>query len=312
MTTTKRTSLGFLLCQSEVDIKSLQSASIGGIVVKISNPSLAQAPLGKKSAYVDSYQPDLLFPIPRQAKRQEIGIDESALPFVGVDIWTGFELSWLNQKGKPQIAMAIFSIPCQSANIIESKSFKLYLNSFNNTKFDGWQQVTDCLTEDLSKACGMAVVVRLYDEKQALQLHQVGQFEGQCIDELDIECNIYQVEPAILKVDANSKIDEKIYSNLLKSNCLVTGQPDWGSIVIEYRGAAICHQSLLQYLVSFRNHNEFHEQCVERIFKDIMDMASPEVLSVYARYTRRGGLDINPFRSTHLTTPPMNVRLFRQ
>lgn len=272
---------------------------------------LNQAPLGKKSAYIDNYTPKLLYPIPRRIKREEIAINDTKLPFIGCDLWTGYELSWLNVKGKPCIAIATFIIPCQSQNLIESKSFKLYLNSYNNSRFDSESEVQRVLTQDLSEACQAPVEVMLHDLDDPM-LKNIGTFEGECLDPLDIECNVFTVKPQLLRVESTQQVTESVYSHLLKSNCLVTGQPDWGSLWIQYQGPKINHASLLQYIVSFRNHNEFHEQCVERIFQDIMCYAKPKSLTVYARYTRRGGLDINPYRSTENQSPQMKLRLFRQ
>ncbi len=274
----------------------------------IDSNDLQHAPLGKQSSYIAIYQPDLLFPIPRQGKRDEIGVT-GALPFQGGDFWNAFEISWLNSKGKPQVAMAEFLIPCESPNIIESKSFKLYLNSFNNTAFESFSIVATTLKRDLSQAAGADVIVKLMPLTQA-QEHISAHFSGICLDELDISCDTYTTEPAFLTTE-NSTVTETVYSDLLKSNCLVTGQPDWGSVQITYTGKKINHEGLLRYLVSFRNHNEFHEQCVERIFMDISRQCAPEKLLVYARYTRRGGLDINPYRANY----PVNVdntRLCRQ
>ena len=271
---------------------------------------LKSSPLGHQSQYVDKYDNSLLFPIQREGKREEIGIGFS-LPFKGYDLWTAFELSWLNPRGKPVVAVADFIIPCESKCIIESKSFKLYLNSFNNSSFESYTEVANLLTLDLSQAVGSPVRVKLYSDKNDAPYH-VGSFEGFCLDDLDIACNEYVVKPEILHVTTGHVAKHKVYSHLLKSNCLVTGQPDWGSIQITYTGTTIDHESLLQYLVSYRNHNEFHEQCVERIFMDIQRQCHPEELMVYARYTRRGGLDINPIRSSEALLPPTNTRLFRQ
>lgn len=271
--------------------------------------SLTNAPLGKKSRYIATYQPDLLFPIPRQGKRDEIGI-HGALPFQGCDIWNAFEISWLNQKGKPIVAAAEFIIPCASPNLIESKSFKLYLNSFNNTRFDSFDMVEKILATDLSKAAGAAITVKLFSLDKA-PLALASHFDGVCLDDMDIECDTYQTQPAYLTTE-NESVTETLYSDLLKSNCLVTGQPDWGSVQIEYTGNKIHHEGLLKYIVSFRNHDEFHEQCVERIFMDIMRHCGPEKLRVYARYTRRGGLDINPCRANYSSGDAKNSRLFRQ
>ena len=277
-----------------------------------------QSQLGKTSAYVDQYDASLLFPIPRQTKRHEIGIT-GALPFFGADLWTAFELSWLNSRGKPVVALAHFTIPCETPHIIESKSFKLYLNSFNNTRFDSADAVQARLREDINEALWRGAPVRqssagvrvITQEQFALQ--KVQELEGLNLDRLDIECTDYSPRPDLLKADhENPAITQTLVSHLLKSNCLVTGQPDWGSVQISYTGAAIDQESLLRYIVSFRNHNEFHEQCVERIFMDIMRQCQPMKLSVYARYTRRGGLDINPLRTSQPMAIPQNVRSARQ
>ena len=276
-----------------------------------------QSQLGKTSAYVDQYDPSLLFPIPRAGKRAEIGIT-GASPFFGADLWTAFELSWLNPRGKPQVALAHITVPSESPNIIESKSFKLYLNSFNNTVFKDAREVQDRLRTDLSEAAwrGAAqpssVGVRLL-APELFDQEPVHELDGLSLDRLDVECTRYTPAPELLRADHDeAPVTEVLTSNLLKSNCLVTGQPDWGSVQIRYSGAQIDQEGLLQYLVSFRNHNEFHEQCVERIFMDIWQRCQPTQLTVYARYTRRGGLDINPFRTSHPGALPPNVRTARQ
>ncbi len=274
--------------------------------------------LGKVSAYIDQYDAGLLFPINRQPKRDEIGV--GAVPiFFGADLWTGYELSWLNAKGKPQVALAHFVLPADSPNIIESKSFKLYLNSFNNTCLQGEdhgvQAVTDLLAHDLSDAAGarVAVKIELFPLDMARDKRPtIAAFDAVPLDRLDIECKHYTPAPHLLTTLDEPPIEETVYSDLLKSNCLVTGQPDWGSVQINYYGAPIDHAGLLQYIVSFRNHNEFHEQCVERIFMDIWTRCQPTRLSVYARYTRRGGLDINPYRTSFPGMLPANVRMARQ
>lgn len=271
---------------------------------------LSDAPLGKELCYRAHYAPELLFPISRSGKREEIGIPKK-LPFKGFDTWNAFELSWLDQKGKPIVAIAHFIFSCESPNIVESKSFKLYLNSFNNSRFDSIEAVTQLLKEDLSKAVGADVSVVVEKLKQ-FGGKKLESFDGVLIDDLDIECDTYLVNPDYLKSDSSEIVQESLISNLLKSNCLVTGQPDWGSIQIAYKGPRIDRAGLLKYIVSFRNHNEFHEQCVERIFMDIMRHCSPSELTVYARYTRRGGLDINPIRSTQSISPVKNIRMARQ
>ncbi|WP_243050516.1 NADPH-dependent 7-cyano-7-deazaguanine reductase QueF [Dyella sp. RRB7] len=268
------------------------------------------SPLGKTTAYADRYDPGLLFPIPRAAKRGEIGVSEP-LPFHGVDVWNAYELSWLDSRGKPVVALAEFRVPAASPNIIESKSFKLYLNGFSQERMADASALTATLARDLSAAAGAPVEVALSDAQA--RGHAVTDLEGQLIDLQVLDIDDYGPPRAdYLRADADVPvIEEALVSNLLRSNCPVTGQPDWGSVQIRYRGAPIDQAGLLRYLVSFRNHNEFHEQCVERIFVDVMQRCRPEQLSVYARYTRRGGLDINPYRSTTMETPP-NPRGARQ
>ena len=273
--------------------------------------------LGKSSAYIDQYDASLLFPIPRAGKRAEIGVASSP-PFFGADLWTAFELSWLNLRGKPQVALAHITVPSESPNIIESKSFKLYLNSFNNTQFADAAEVQSRLRADLSEAAwrGAAqpsvVGVKLL-LPEMFDREPVHELDGLSLDRLDIECTRYTPAPELLRADTDEPpVDEVLTSNLLKSNCLVTGQPDWGSVQISYSGPQINQEGLLQYLVSFRNHNEFHEQCVERIFMDLWTRCQPVKLEVYARYTRRGGLDINPWRTSHPQQLPPNTRTARQ
>jgi len=276
-----------------------------------------QSQLGKVSAYVDQYDAALLYPLPRETKRREIGIT-GRVPFIGADLWTAFELSWLNMKGKPQVAIAHITVPCESTHIVESKSFKLYLNSFNNTRMDSADAVRERIKADVSATLwhggpvlASAGVKLLLPE--AFDREPVHELSGLCIDRLDVECDRYQPSPELLGAALNEQpVTETLTSHLLKSNCLVTGQPDWGSVQICYSGPQIHQAGLLQYIVSFRNHNEFHEQCVERIYMDIMTRCKPTQLSVYARYTRRGGLDINPWRSSHPQQPPANVRTARQ
>lgn len=270
-----------------------------------------QSPLGKTSAYQTQYAPELLFPIARQQKRDELQIT-GALPFFGVDIWNGYELSWLNMRGKPQVAIATFTVPADSPNIIESKSFKLYLNSFNQTRLANQDALVELLREDVSAAAGapVSVTVTLQEDFGRLKM---GELDGLLLDRLDIEVDNYSPSPSLLKATKGQPpVDETLVSHLLKSNCLVTGQPDWGSVQIHYIGDQIDQESLLKYLIGFREHNEFHEQCVERIFVDIMRQCAPQKLAVYARYTRRGGLDINPWRANFSTSRPPNLRNARQ
>jgi 7-cyano-7-deazaguanine reductase len=275
--------------------------------------SVNDSELGIKSHYESSYNPDKLFPISRTDKRLEIGVDPNNLPFVGFDIWTHYEVSWLNSKGKPMVGIAEIVYPCDSHSIIESKSLKLYFNTLNNTKYDSVDALVKVITADLTKAVQAPVSIQLSLIGERQQQLIEPQFTGICLDDLDISCDTYQVEPNFLEVVTGKVVNETVHSNLLKSNCLVTHQPDWGSIQIQYAGEQIAHQGLLKYIVSFREHNEFHEQCIERIFNDILHRCHPTHLTVYGRYTRRGGLDINPIRSTHeIAEHMLSHRLIRQ
>ena len=275
---------------------------------KNTSVELENIPLGKKSTYVSQYSPDLLFSIPRELRRKEIGVF-LPLPFKGCDIWNAFELSWLNSKGRPVVAMGEFLFPCESPNIIESKSLKLYLNSFNNTEFNLLNEVQITIEKDLSLRADYPVNVKIIP---ITEIKEKNVFSGICMDDFDVACNVYIVEPKFLRIGSKRIVTEVLYSDLLKSNCPITGQPDWASVQINYTGRQIDYQGLLKYIISFRNHDEFHEQCVERIFVDIMRKCSPEKLTVYARYVRRGGLDINPYRSTEDDGPLENVCLVRQ
>ena len=269
------------------------------------------SPLGKSSAYVATYSPEQLFPIPRAPKWAELGLTAETLPYGGVDIWNCYELSWLLPSGKPVVAIGEFSIPADSPNIIESKSFKLYLNSLNQSVFESRQALVDVMARDLSAAAGKPVGVRLRKLDEVAE-EGIAALDGLCIDDLDVTIEDYDSpRPELLRSDSGRQVEERVYSHLLKSNCPVTGQPDWGTVVIEYRGAALDQGSLLAYLVSFRQHADFHEQCVERIFLDLQRVLRPDRLSVHARYVRRGGLDINPYRSTHDVLPD-NGRQVRQ
>lgn len=275
------------------------------------HPAAEDSPLGKASEYIATYTPSLLFPIPRAPKWAELGLSAETLPYQGVDFWNCFELSWLLPSGKPVVAMGEFAIPADSPHIIESKSFKLYLNSLNQTVFDSTDALVAVLVKDLSAAAGKPVGVRLRSLAE-VTAEGVASAPGLCIDELDVAISNYeQPQPELLRCDSARLVEESLHSHLLKSNCPVTGQPDWGTVVVQYRGAALDHASLLAYLVSFRQHADFHEQCVERIFLDLQRLLKPEHLTVYARYVRRGGLDINPYRSSAAIAPD-NRRLVRQ
>lgn len=271
----------------------------------------ADSPLGKTAAYRSDYAPELLFPIARQGKRDELNLT-GTLPFFGVDIWNAYEVSWLNMRGKPQVAIATITAPADSPNIIESKSFKLYLNSFNQTRLANEEALLALLREDLSNGFGAPVQVAITLPEQFDKL-KMGELDGLLLDRLDLEIDSYAPAPEILKANFNeAPVEEKLVSHLLKSNCLVTGQPDWASVQIHYVGPQIDQESLLRYLIGFREHNEFHEQCVERIFVDVMRACKPQKLAVYARYTRRGGLDINPWRTNFTSGRPPNLRNARQ
>ena len=265
--------------------------------------------LGKDTGYSDQYDASLLFPIPRSKAR---GSDNSGeLPFVGVDLWTAFEISWLNLDGLPQLAIGEFLFPCTSSAIVESKSFKLYLNSFIQTQFTSMDQVTEALVADLSGATESDVDVVLYDISAYNGFKPISEPDGFCIDNQSLAIDTYQPEPKFLSAGNSGSVSETLYSHLLKTNCPVTDQPDWASVYISYSGPAIDRAGLLKYIVSFRQHQDFHEQCVEKIFTDIMQRCAPIELSIYARYMRRGGLDINPFRSTVQSFPP-SYRQVRQ
>ena len=267
--------------------------------------------LGKQVDYEFEYNPDLLQGVPRSLSRDTLNLARSGLPFDGIDTWTGYELSWLNLKGKPNVAILECHVPITSKNLIESKSFKLYLNSFNQTKFASAEDVRQVLQADLSACAGEPVEVKLILPEQFSSL-QFQEFNGTLLDSLDVEIDQYSPNTQYLTVAKNETgVQETLVSHLLKSNCLITSQPDWASIQIRYEGKAIEHEGLLKYLISFRQHNEFHEQCVERIYNDIMQHCQPDKLTVCARYTRRGGLDINPFRSNY-EAPFANHRQARQ
>lgn len=268
--------------------------------------SLDNSELGKNSTYTAHYEPNLLFAIPRKNKRLEIGID-THLPFTGVDIWNHFEVSWLNLKGKPQVGIAEIHVPCDSPNIVESKSMKLYFNSFNNTKIASVDELCEIIKHDLDNVVQSSTFVKIFDINSIAD----SSMHGICLDNLDIACSIYTVHKAYLTTN-ETIVSENLYSHLLKANCLVTKQPDWGSIQIAYNGRQINHENLLRYIVSYRNHNEFHEQCIERIFFDILQICNPAKLSIYGRFTRRGGLDINVFRTTEPEYDVNNTRTLRQ
>jgi 7-cyano-7-deazaguanine reductase len=269
------------------------------------------SPLGKPAAQATQREPALLFPIPRASDRAKLGFGEE-LPFLGVDIWNAYEFSWLDARGKPRVALAEFRVPAESPNIVESKSFKLYLNSYAQTRVPDTDTLREWLSEDLSAAAGDTVSVQLGTptSKESLQLQQL---EGELIDDLPIAIEHYgPPKPELLYGNPDAVVEEKLVTHLFKSNCPVTGQPDWASLQVHYQGPRLGRDGLLRYLVSFREHADFHEHCVERIFRDLFALADMEKLSVYARFTRRGGLDINPFRTTPGWLLPDNTRTARQ
>ena len=263
----------------------------------------AKSPLGERSSYPASYSPDLLHPISRMENRRILGLG-TGLPFHGEDVWNAYELTWLDAKDKPRVAVAELRVPCESANIIESKSMKLYLNSLSMSRYESADDVTATIADDLTRVTGSPVTVKLISP-------EIGVFPGVCIDDLEVICDSTAVDAELLRTEDGESRSEVLHSHLLRSLCPVTDQPDLGSLLIRYEGPAINRESLLRYITTFRNHNDFHESCVERIFLDIKQQCSPEALTVYARYNRRGGIDINPFRSNYETTVA-NTRLWRQ
>ena len=273
--------------------------------------SLNALKLGQQTKYVEKYDRTLLQPVPRRLNRDQLNITATQPFTIGADIWTAYEISWLTPKGVPQVAIADVSIDFRSENLIESKSFKLYLNSFNQTAFADFADVQQTLQRDLQNCAQGEVNVRL-NSLADYTAQPIVALSGDCIDAQDIEVRDYAFNATLLnQCTGEHLVEETLVSHLLKSNCLITQQPDWGSLQIHYVGKQINREQLLRYIISFRQHNEFHEQCVERIFCDLMQYAKPEKLTVYARYTRRGGLDINPYRS-NFEPLPQNLRLARQ
>jgi len=267
--------------------------------------------LGRKTDYVSDYSAELLRAVPRKLNRDtlEFVVEQ---PFVGADVWHAYELSWLNSRGKPVVALGRFTFDANSQNIVESKSFKLYLNSYNQTRFECKTAVLGMLERDLGVCCGGDVSVELFSARDDKPF-EITELPGICLDDIDIDVSKFELSERLLCLESEGHVvDEVLHSHLLKSNCLITNQPDWASIVIEYRGAKISHESLLRYLISFRMHSEFHEHCVERIFADIRRVCAPTDLSVQALYTRRGGLDINPYRTTLANSRSPVRRINRQ
>lgn len=270
------------------------------------------SPLGKPVAYAGTRDAALLHPIARAGDRARLGLVGDAEPFLGVDIWNAYEFSWLDGRGKPRVALVEFRVPANSPNMIESKSFKLYLNSYSQTRVPDSDTLREWLSEDLSRAAGAPVSVQLGTptSRESLSLQQL---EGELIDDLPVAIDLYgPPQPELLYFNPDAVVEEKLVTHLFKSNCPVTGQPDWASVQIHYHGPRLGRDGLLRYLVSFREHADFHEHCVERIFRDIQQRCEPDKLSVYARFTRRGGIDINPFRTTPGWMLPENTRTARQ
>jgi 7-cyano-7-deazaguanine reductase len=267
--------------------------------------------LGQSTVYPSQYNPALLFAIARNQAREHLGI-HAPLPFIGQDIWNAYELSWLDKAGRPRAGLAEIVIPCTSENIIESKSFKLYLNSFNQTRIGDSERLRQMLVSDISKACGGAATVAI-TQATASHAFPIDYLNGEVIDDLEMDVNYYgPPEPLYLNIAGESQISESLICHIFRSNCPVTNQPDWASVQIRYLGNRIEREGLLRYLISYRTHNAFHENCVEHIFTDILRQCKPQQLSVYARFTRRGGLDINPYRGTEGMGMPSNIRLIRQ
>lgn len=270
---------------------------------------LGSLPLGKSVDYDVAYNPQLLCAIARQPGRDALGL-QGELPFQGWDIWTAYELSWLDPLGKPSVACAEIWVPADSPNIVESKSLKLYLNSLNQYCFADAESVRATITRDLTACLGMAPEVQLQLPSSWGQIDCV-ETMGECIDNIDVTIDQYHPAPQLLRAISSEIVTETLFSRLLRSRCPVTGQPDWATLQIDYTGPALDRAALLAYIVSFRLHQDFHEHCVERMFIDLQHACAPQRLAVYARYLRRGGLDINPFRSSDNTTPPA-LRCFRQ
>lgn len=270
---------------------------------------LKASPLGHATIYAEHYDPALLFPVERAPQRMELGFG-ARLPFRGVDLWTAYELSWLDAIGKPQVAVAAFMVPAESPRLVESKSVKLYLTAFNQTRYATPDAVAATIARDLSAAAGTTVDVTLTLPPDLAALPR-GELAGACLDALPVAVDHYEPVPDAL-VAGGAAVAETLFTRLFRSVCPVTGQPDYASVQLAYRGAHIDHAGLLRYLVSFRRHPGFHEHCVERIFADVWRRCTPDELSVYARFTRRGGVDINPYRTSGDEPPPASARTARQ
>ncbi|MCB1664572.1 MAG: NADPH-dependent 7-cyano-7-deazaguanine reductase QueF [Pseudomonadales bacterium] len=258
---------------------------------------MSEMPLGRNTSYPKTYNPEVLFPIPRIDNRRRLGVHSEVLPFRGYDLWRAYEVSWLDLRGKPVVMLAEFMVPVHSPYMVESKSFKLYLNSFNQTRFANPDDVRERLVSDLSGVAGAEVLVQL-SSLSSVEEFGISLPQGESLDVLEIDIDCYQPDPALLRADAATVVEETLYSDLFKSNCPVTGQPDWGTVVLRYHGPRIDHAGLLRYLISFRDHEGFHEDCTEQIFCDLMARCRPINLGITLHFLRRGGLEIVPVRST--------------
>ena len=266
-------------------------------------------PLGRETDYPHKYAPEVLCPISRADSRASLGIGDE-LPFAGVDIWNAWDLTWLSPSGLPRVATAEIHVPADSPSIVESKSLKLYLGSFAMSPFESATAVAEAIARDLAACVGAAVSVSVLPVA-GTQARRVARLAGACLDELAVACSDWEVNADLLHADPSDLAQEDVHTHLLRSLCPVTSQPDIGSLQISYSGPRIDHAGLLKYVVSFREHNDFHEACIERMFIDLLNRCGCEALTVQARYQRRGGIDINPVR-TNGGEKPLNLRLWRQ
>lgn len=276
----------------------------------MTDESVSEIQFDRNPKYLTTYTPSLLVSFPRAVQRRALGIADDALPFRGVDVWNAYEFTWLNRRGKPEVALAQIHVPSKSANIIESKSLKLYLGSYSGTKFGPRGEVVATLESDLTLAAQAPVSVTLFACEQ-VQSNGIVPILGHSLDALEFDVDEYYLHPDFLETVSDTIVRESLFTNLFKANCPMTGQPDFASILIQYNGQSISHEGLLKYLISYREHAEFAEQIVERIFVDLMNRCMPDRLTVQAKFTRRGGIDINPFRSHEEKIGP-DTRSWRQ
>ena len=273
----------------------------------MSKSIVEHSPLGKATDYPERYDPSLLFSMPRAPQREALGLTD-VLPFTGIDLWTAYEITWLDANGKPALAVAHFRVPAESPRLVESKSLKLYLGSFAQENLTGPSEFSRMVESDLTRACGADVLVELASVADSAA---EAPLPGESLDGLSLATDVYDPRPELL-IARGPQVEETLRSALFRSRCPVTAQPDYGDVMIHYRGRAIDRAELLRYLVSYRRHPAFHENCVERIFVDVLHRCAPQALSVYARFLRRGGIDINPFRSNFERSPPPRIRTVRQ